>query len=72
MPLSLTFFFLFFFSFFFSRPLEKNKNQKSSDNNFWPGHLLDKMRLYFPDKELDRAHALFSYVPPTRPAYRGI
>ncbi|XP_047905170.1 uncharacterized protein [Anser cygnoides] len=54
------------------RPLEKNKNQKSSDNNFWPGHLLDKMRLYFPDKELDRAHALFSYVPPTRPAYRGI
>uniref|UniRef100_A0A8B9T1Q6 Uncharacterized protein n=1 Tax=Anas platyrhynchos TaxID=8839 RepID=A0A8B9T1Q6_ANAPL len=42
------------------------------DNNFWPGHLLDKMRLYFPDKEPDRAHALFSYVHPTRPAYRGI
>ncbi|KAM9168875.1 EF-hand calcium-binding domain-containing protein 12 [Mergus octosetaceus] len=55
-----------------NRRLEKNKNQKSSDNNFWPGHLLDKMRLYFPDKEPDRAHALFSYVHPTRPAYRGI
>nr|XP_038023651.1 EF-hand calcium-binding domain-containing protein 12 [Anas platyrhynchos] len=55
-----------------NRRLEKSKNQKSSDNNFWPGHLLDKMRLYFPDKEPDRAHALFSYVHPTRPAYRGI
>ncbi|XP_071884239.1 EF-hand calcium-binding domain-containing protein 12 isoform X2 [Anas platyrhynchos] len=55
-----------------NKRLEKSKNQKSSDNNFWPGHLLDKMRLYFPDKEPDRAHALFSYVHPTRPAYRGI
>ncbi|NXI70579.1 EFC12 protein, partial [Anseranas semipalmata] len=52
-----------------NRALQKNKNQKSSDNKFWPGHLLDKMRLYFPEKEFDRAHALFSYVHPTRPAY---
>lgn len=46
--------------------------QKSSDNNFWPGHLLDKLCLYFPEKKHDRAHALFSYVHPTKPAYCGI
>ncbi|NXJ99450.1 EFC12 protein, partial [Corythaixoides concolor] len=43
----------------------------SSDNNFWPGHLLDKLYLYFPEKKHDRAHALFSYVHPARPAYHG-
>ncbi|NXK53668.1 EFC12 protein, partial [Chauna torquata] len=55
-----------------NRRLQRKKNQKSSDNKFWPGHLLDKLYLYFPDKELDRAHALFSCVHPTRPAYYGI
>ncbi|XP_072702898.1 EF-hand calcium-binding domain-containing protein 12-like [Ciconia boyciana] len=54
------------------RHLQRNKLQKSSDNNFWPGHLLDKLCLYFPEKQHDRAHALFSYVHPTRPAYHGI
>ncbi|KAM6037949.1 EF-hand calcium-binding domain-containing protein 12-like isoform 2-T2 [Theristicus caerulescens] len=55
-----------------NRHLQRNKMQKSSDNNFWPGHLLDKLCLYFPEKRHDRAHALFSYVHPTKPAYRGI
>ncbi|NXV85938.1 EFC12 protein, partial [Calonectris borealis] len=55
-----------------NRHLRRNKMQKSSDNNFWPGHLLDKLCLYFPEKQHDRAHALFSYVPPTKPAYCGI
>ncbi|NXS51101.1 EFC12 protein, partial [Balaeniceps rex] len=53
-------------------PRCRNKMQKSSDNNFWPGHLLDKLCLYFPEKQHDRAHALFSYVHPTKPAYHGI
>ncbi|NWI23192.1 EFC12 protein, partial [Sula dactylatra] len=52
-----------------NRHLQRNKMQKSNDNNFWPGHLLDKLCLYFPEKQRDRAHALFSYVHPTKPAY---
>ncbi|XP_076216249.1 EF-hand calcium-binding domain-containing protein 12-like isoform X2 [Aptenodytes patagonicus] len=54
-----------------NRRLQRNKMQKSNDNNFWPGHLLDKLCLYFPEKQHDRAHALFSYVHPTKPVYRG-
>ncbi|NWX09423.1 EFC12 protein, partial [Caloenas nicobarica] len=54
------------------RSLRRNKKQKSSDNNFWPGHLLDKLCLYFPEKQHDRAHPLFSCVHPTKPAYRCI
>ncbi|XP_051497205.1 EF-hand calcium-binding domain-containing protein 12 [Apus apus] len=57
---------------FFHRHLQRTEKQKSSNNKFWPGHLLDKLCLYFPDKQHDRAHALFSYVPPARPTYRGI
>ncbi|XP_054662509.1 coiled-coil domain-containing protein 81-like isoform X2 [Grus americana] len=53
------------------RHLQNKKMQKSNDNNFWPGHLLDKLCLYFPEKQHDRAHALFSCVQPTKPAYRG-
>ncbi|XP_074931403.1 EF-hand calcium-binding domain-containing protein 12 [Phalacrocorax aristotelis] len=55
-----------------NRHLQRNKMQKSSDNYFWPGHLLDKLCLYFPEKQHDRAHALFSCVHPTKPAYSGI
>ncbi|NWT44555.1 EFC12 protein, partial [Chroicocephalus maculipennis] len=51
--------------------LQRNKMQKTSDNRFWPGHLLDKLYLYFPDKHHDRAHALFSCVRPTKPVYHG-
>ncbi|KFW89451.1 EF-hand calcium-binding domain-containing protein 12, partial [Phalacrocorax carbo] len=65
---SMLFSLIYFFSslsppcLFFHRHLQRNKMQKSSDNNFWPGHLLDKLCLYFPEKQHDRAHALFSCV----------
>ncbi|NWX77822.1 EFC12 protein, partial [Alca torda] len=49
--------------------LQRKEMQKTSDNKFWPGHLLDKLYLYFPDKQHDRAHALFSCVRPTKPVY---
>lgn len=45
---------------------------KSNDNNFWPGHLLDKMRLYLPKTEAGGAHALFSYVRSTKPVCPGL
>lgn len=45
---------------------------KSNDNNFWPGHLLDKIRLYLPETEAGRAHALFSYVRSTKPVCPGL
>ncbi|KFR02379.1 EF-hand calcium-binding domain-containing protein 12, partial [Nipponia nippon] len=52
-----------------NRQFQRNKMQmkfvhmsKSNDNNFWPSHLLDKVRLYLPETEPGRAHALFSYV----------
>ncbi|NXT18516.1 EFC12 protein, partial [Syrrhaptes paradoxus] len=54
-----------------NRHLQRKKMGKSNDNKFWPGHLLDKLYLYFPEKQHDRAHALFSYVHPTKPAYCG-
>uniref|UniRef100_A0A672UZN5 EF-hand calcium binding domain 12 n=1 Tax=Strigops habroptila TaxID=2489341 RepID=A0A672UZN5_STRHB len=55
----------------FHRLLQRSKIQKTSENRFWPGHLLDKLCLYFPDKQHDRAHALFSYVSPTNPLHPG-
>ncbi|KAK4815196.1 hypothetical protein QYF61_021815 [Mycteria americana] len=45
---------------------------KSNDNNFWPGHLLDKIRLYQPEMEPGRAHALFSYVRSSKPICPGL
>ncbi|OPJ85644.1 hypothetical protein AV530_009204 [Patagioenas fasciata monilis] len=54
------------------RSLRGNKKQQSSDNNFWPGHLLDKLCLYFPEEQQDRAHPLFSRIHPTKPAHRCI
>uniref|UniRef100_A0A8C8SML9 EF-hand calcium binding domain 12 n=1 Tax=Pelusios castaneus TaxID=367368 RepID=A0A8C8SML9_9SAUR len=45
---------------------------KSHDNNFWPGHLLDKLRIYLPQMEPNKEQALFSYVRPTPPVYPGI
>ncbi|NXU27558.1 EFC12 protein, partial [Thalassarche chlororhynchos] len=57
-----------------NRQFQRNKKQmkfahvsKSHDNNFWPGHLLDKIRLYLPGMEPGRAHALFSYVRSAKP-----
>ncbi|XP_029851890.1 EF-hand calcium-binding domain-containing protein 12 isoform X2 [Aquila chrysaetos chrysaetos] len=62
-----------------NRQFQRNKMQmkfahvsKSNDNNFWPGHLLDKIRLYLPETEAGRAHALFSYVRSTKPACLGL
>lgn len=48
------------------------KEMEGSDNKFWPGHLLDKMRLCIPEEKINRAHPLFSCVHPTRPAYHII
>uniref|UniRef100_A0A8C9ER10 CCDC81 HU domain-containing protein n=1 Tax=Pavo cristatus TaxID=9049 RepID=A0A8C9ER10_PAVCR len=48
---------------------QKEKRNKGSNNRFWPGHLLDKMRLCIPEEKTNRAHPLFSCVRPTRPAY---
>lgn len=45
--------------------------QRTSDNYFWPGHLLDKLCLHFPEKQRDRTHALFSCVHPAKPMARG-
>ncbi|XP_065264834.1 EF-hand calcium-binding domain-containing protein 12 [Emys orbicularis] len=49
-----------------------NLSYKSHDNNFWPGHLLDKLRIYLPQIEPNQEHALFSYVHPTPPVYPGV
>lgn len=46
-------------------------NPMTDANNFWPGHLLDKLRLYLPQKERDEGEALFSHVSRTRPVYPG-
>ncbi|XP_064031910.1 EF-hand calcium-binding domain-containing protein 12 [Pogoniulus pusillus] len=46
-------------------------DKMSNDNRFWPGHLLDKLCLYFPEQPHDRAHALFSLVLPTKHIYPG-
>ncbi|XP_074020516.1 uncharacterized protein [Numenius arquata] len=54
------------------RHLQRKTMQETSSNKFWPGHLLDKLYLYFPEKQHDRAHALFSCVRPTKPVYHGI
>ncbi|XP_031412790.1 EF-hand calcium-binding domain-containing protein 12 [Meleagris gallopavo] len=48
------------------------RNRKEKSNKFWPGHLLDKMRLCIPEEKTNRAHPLFSCVRPTRPVYRII
>ncbi|XP_006868745.1 PREDICTED: EF-hand calcium-binding domain-containing protein 12 [Chrysochloris asiatica] len=41
--------------------------QLTHPNNFWPGHLLDK--LYLPTMVTDRSQALFSHVQCQSPAY---
>ncbi|XP_060094783.1 EF-hand calcium-binding domain-containing protein 12 [Heteronotia binoei] len=46
-------------------------NPKTDANSFWPGHLLDKLRLYLPQMEHD-GEALFSHVTRTCPVYPAI
>ncbi|NWI98420.1 EFC12 protein, partial [Crypturellus undulatus] len=53
----------------FSKTQRSGHMSRSDDNNFWPGHLLDKLRLFLPVAP-GRAHALFSYVHRTRPVCR--
>ncbi|KAM5279666.1 EF-hand calcium-binding domain-containing protein 12 [Ctenodactylus gundi] len=43
--------------------------QWTQPNSFWPGHLLDKLRLCLPEVALDRSLALFSCVQYKHSAY---
>ncbi|XP_010588254.2 EF-hand calcium-binding domain-containing protein 12 isoform X3 [Loxodonta africana] len=43
--------------------------QQTHPNFFWPGHLLDKLRLYLPTVATDQSLALFSHVQHRPPAY---
>nr|XP_060622244.1 EF-hand calcium-binding domain-containing protein 12 isoform X1 [Anolis sagrei ordinatus] len=45
-------------------------NPLTDPNNFWPGHLLDK--LYFPEMEHDGGHPLFHRVSRKLPVYPSI
>ncbi|XP_054832375.1 EF-hand calcium-binding domain-containing protein 12 [Eublepharis macularius] len=47
-------------------------NPRTDANSFWPGHLLDKLRLYLPEMERDEGEALFNHISRTRPVYSGI
>ncbi|CAO2606238.1 EF-hand calcium-binding domain-containing protein 12, partial [Lemmus lemmus] len=38
-------------------------------DHFWPGHLLDKLRLYLPTVARDQSQAIFSHVEHARHAY---
>ncbi|KAM5233803.1 EF-hand calcium-binding domain-containing protein 12 isoform 2-T2 [Hipposideros larvatus] len=56
----------------FTRKLEMNRPsspQRTHPNFFWPGHLLDKLRLYLPTVTMDRSLALFSCVQHRPHAY---
>ncbi|EHB14301.1 hypothetical protein GW7_07996, partial [Heterocephalus glaber] len=46
--------------------------QRTHPNVFWPGHLLDKMRLCLPTEATDRSLALFSCIQHKRHAYQAI
>ena len=51
--------------FSFPRKLKEKKPsspQLTHPNFFWPGHLLDKLRLYLPTVTMDRSLAIFSCV----------
>ncbi|NXA41933.1 EFC12 protein, partial [Eudromia elegans] len=54
----------------FSKVQRSGRMSRSDDNSFWPGHLLDKLRLFVPAPP-GRAHAIFSYVHRTRPVCCG-
>ncbi|XP_058024422.1 EF-hand calcium-binding domain-containing protein 12 isoform X1 [Ahaetulla prasina] len=47
-------------------------NPLTNPNNFWPGHLLDKLHLYLPESRQDRSEVLFSRVSETHPVNPGI
>ncbi|XP_031811371.1 EF-hand calcium-binding domain-containing protein 12 [Sarcophilus harrisii] len=43
--------------------------QRTHPNFFWPGHLLDKLLLYLPDKKWEKQMVLFSRVDKKSPVY---
>ncbi|XP_044307458.1 EF-hand calcium-binding domain-containing protein 12 [Varanus komodoensis] len=47
-------------------------NPLTDPNSFWPGHLLDKLRLYLPQMERNEGDALFSHVSHRCPVRPGI
>ncbi|NXJ13391.1 EFC12 protein, partial [Odontophorus gujanensis] len=51
----------------FYKMICREKRETRNDNMFWPGHLLDKIRLCIPEERTDRTHPLFSCV--RRPTY---
>ncbi|KAJ6668294.1 hypothetical protein lerEdw1_015671 [Lerista edwardsae] len=51
------------------RKMYAHLNPLTTPNSFWPGHLLDKLRLCRPEMQGDEAEALFSLVRPPRPVY---
>ncbi|XP_006901110.1 PREDICTED: EF-hand calcium-binding domain-containing protein 12 [Elephantulus edwardii] len=56
----------------FTRKLQSkgsSGHQPTHPNFFWPGHLLDKLRLYLPSVATDRSLAIFSQVQHQPPAY---
>ena len=56
----------------FSRKLKAKRISGPSytdPNYFWPGHLVDKLRLYLPTVARDQSQAIFSCVERTRHAY---
>lgn len=58
--------------FSFSRKLKAKRLSGSlctHPNHFWPGHLLDKLRLYLPTVARDQSQAIFSCVEPPHYAY---
>uniref|UniRef100_A0A8D2DI88 EF-hand calcium binding domain 12 n=1 Tax=Sciurus vulgaris TaxID=55149 RepID=A0A8D2DI88_SCIVU len=58
----------------FTRSLKKRHGtfQRTHPNSFWPGHLLDKLRLYLPTVAKDNSLALFSCVQHERQVYPAI
>ncbi|EDM02139.1 rCG29671 [Rattus norvegicus] len=45
---------------------------RTHPNHFWPGHLLDKLRLYLPTVARDRSLAIFSCIEHKPPAYSAV
>jgi hypothetical protein len=62
------------YAFSFSRKLKLQRLSPSDThpNHFWPGHLLDKLRLYLPTVAKDQSLAIFSCVEHKPPAYPAI
>ncbi|KAM5130310.1 EF-hand calcium-binding domain-containing protein 12 [Callospermophilus lateralis] len=59
----------------FARRLKKKSPSGSPTthpNSFWPGHLLDKLRLYLPTVAQENSLALFSHVRPNHQVYPAI